>query len=57
MDENILETCIIKSANYKQLNNVIIPTNFEVLWRLPDGDFSYANFNITEVEYNKPEKF
>ncbi len=57
MDENIVETWIIKATNYKQLNNVIIPTNFEVLWRLPEGDFSYANFNITEVEYNKPEKF
>ena len=57
MDEDILETWIIKATNYKQLNNVIIPTNFEVLWRLQDGDFSYAKFNITEVEYNKPEKF
>lgn len=57
MEEDIFATWIIKAANYKQLNNVIIPTNFEVLWRLEEGDFSYANFNIKEVEYNKPEKF
>lgn len=57
MDENILETWIIKASNYKPLNNVMIPINFEVLWRLEQGDFSYAKFNITEVEYNKPEKF
>lgn len=55
-DEN-LETWVIKSTNYKKLNNVLIPTAFDVLWRLKNGDFSYAKFEITEVEYNKPEKF
>ena len=57
MDEKNLETWIIKAANYKEINNVFIPTAFDVLWRLDNGDFSYANFNITEVEYDKPEKF
>ncbi len=57
MDEKHLETWIIKCADYKEMNNVIVPISFEVLWRLEKGDFSYAKFNITEVEYNKPEKF
>lgn len=57
MDEKNLETWIIKATNYKELNNVFIPTAFDVLWRLEKGDFSYAKFKITEVEYNKPEKF
>ncbi len=57
MDENIVETWIIKATNYKPLNKVMIPANFEVLWRLLEGDFSYAKFNITEVEYDRPEKF
>ncbi len=57
MGENNLETWIIKAANYKELNNVIIPTVFDVLWRLDKGDFSYAKFNITEIEYDNPEKF
>ena len=57
MGENNLETWIIKPTNYKDLNNVIIPTSFEVLWGLEKGDFSYAKFNITEVEYEIPEKF
>jgi hypothetical protein len=55
--EENLETWIIKATDYKELNNVIIPTVFDVLWRLDKGDFSYAKFNITEVEYDKPEKF
>lgn len=57
MDEKNLETWVIKSSDYKEFKSVIIPTTFEVLWRLEKGDFSYAKFNITEAEYNKPEKF
>ncbi|MEO8583264.1 MAG: DUF6544 family protein [Flavitalea sp.] len=57
MGENNLETWVIKATNYKELNNVFIPTAFDVLWRLDKGDFSYAKFNVTEVEYDKPEKF
>jgi hypothetical protein len=57
MDEKKLETWVIKATNYKEFDTVFIPTVFDVLWRLEKGDFSYAKFNITEVEYNKPEKF
>lgn len=57
MGEDNLETWVIKATNYKEMNNVLIPTAFDVLWRLDQGDFSYAKFNITEVEYDKPEKF
>lgn len=57
MDEKNLETWVIKAKNYKEMNNVFIPATFEVLWRLNKGDFSYAKFNITEVVYNKPERF
>lgn len=55
-DEN-LETWVIKASKYTELNNVRVPTEFNVLWRLEKGDFSYANFVITEVEYDVAEKF
>ncbi len=57
MDEQNRETWVIKATNYKKLNDIWIPTFFDVLWRLDKVDFSYAKFNITEVEYNKPKKF
>jgi hypothetical protein len=57
MDENHLEKWVIKVADYKEWNGVVIPTQFEVLWRLEKGDYSYAKFNITEIEYDKPMKF
>jgi len=57
MDVKNQETWVIKPTNYKELNNVWIPTAFDVNWRLEKGDFSYAKFMITDVEYNKAEKF
>lgn len=57
MDEKRLETWIIKPGDYKEKNGIIIPLQAEVFWRLKEGDFSYAKFNVTEIEYNKPENF
>lgn len=57
MDEKTLATWIIKISEYKELNNIVVPTSFDVLWRLETGDFSYARFKITDIEYNIPELF
>jgi len=57
MDKTKLETWVIKFDEYKEINNVMVPLKFEVLWRLEKGDFSYAKFNITKIEYNKAEIF
>ena len=57
MDDKNLGTWIIKVADYKEMNSVVVPAWFEVLWRLEKGDFSYAKFNIKKIEYNKPEIF
>ncbi len=57
MDEKRLETWIIKPGKYESKNGVIIPVEAEVFWRLKEGDFSYAKFNVKEIEYNRPEIF
>lgn len=57
MGERGLETWVIKISRYREMNNVRIPTLFEAIWRLEKGDFSYAKFKITEVLYNRPERF
>ena len=57
MDEKNLATWIIQASNYKAMNTVIIPTTFDVIWRLENEDFSYAKFNITEVSYDIPKIF
>ncbi|MEP6950265.1 MAG: DUF6544 family protein [Ginsengibacter sp.] len=57
MDEKNLETWICKLDKYEERNKIIIPTEAEVLWRLKEGDFSYAKFKVQKIEYDKPAKF
>ena len=57
MDEKHLEKWLIKIAGYKSINGVTVPTEFEVLWRLQKGDFSYAKFDIKTIEYDNPKIF
>jgi hypothetical protein len=56
MDKTKLETWVIKSTDYTEMNNVFVPLTFEVLWRLEKGDFPYARFNVKKIEYDKPEQ-
>lgn len=39
---------------YKEFNGIKIPNKGEVLWRLKTGDFTWLQYEITEIEYNKP---
>lgn len=50
----ILESYSVHLRGYKQLNGIRIPTKGEAVWNLKTGDFSVYQFEITEVEYNKP---
>jgi len=51
------ETWVINLSNYKEINDVLIPTDFEVLWRLKEADFSYAKFTLQQLEYDLPDSF
>ena len=57
MDETRVETWIGKPASYKEMNGVRIPTDVEVLWRLAEGDLSYARFHVLQIEYDIPFEF
>lgn len=55
-DEN-RQNWLIKLADYQELNGVIVPMKAEAIWKLETGEFSYARFNVTKIEYDKPLKF
>lgn len=57
MTKTELETWIVKLANYKKMNGIRIPTQAEVMWRLPKGDYPYARFNVKQLEYEVIAKF
>lgn len=55
MDKDHKEIWIGKMNDYKNMHGILIPTSIEAIWRLDKGDFSYAKFDITKLEYKKPE--
>jgi len=57
MGEDNLETWIGRVSEYQEINGMIIPMKIEAIWRLETGDFSYARFNVTKIEYGVTEKF
>ncbi|MGN6346992.1 MAG: DUF6920 family protein [Candidatus Nitrosocosmicus sp.] len=41
-------------TNYTKVNDMMIPKEIEAAWNLSSGEFSYAKFKITGIEYNDP---
>jgi hypothetical protein len=52
-----LEKWVVKCDDYQQRAGMLIPSMAEVLWRLKAGDFSYAQFRLQNIEYDKPKRF
>ncbi len=53
MGDGQLESWIGKLSNYQLLNNILIPTSLEAIWNLKSGEFPYAKFNLTAIDYAK----
>ncbi|WP_243450400.1 DUF6544 family protein [Desulfosporosinus sp. Sb-LF] len=57
MDNNgkySLETWSVSMRDYKVFEGIKIPTKGELTWKLQSGDFTWFNWEITDIEYNKP---
>ncbi len=39
-------------SKYKDFNGRKIPAYGEAIWHTPEGEFAYARFDLTEIEYN-----
>ncbi len=57
MGNRKLETWVGKLSNYKMRNNILIPTTIQATWKLKQQDFTYAVFNLIEIDYDQPKKF
>lgn len=52
-----LETWSIPVRDYKEFEGIRVPTKGDVTWKLDDGDFNWYNFEVIEIEYNKPAPY
>lgn len=50
----VMETWSTPMKDYKEFDGIRIPTKGEIIWKLKTGDFNWFQFEITEIEYNKP---
>ena len=57
MNEKSLETWIGKVSDYGVKNGMMIPFSIEAIYKLKEGDYSYAKFKVMKIEYNVPERF
>ena len=40
--------------DYTKVNDMMMPKEIEAAWNLGSGEFSYAKFKVTYIEYNNP---
>ncbi len=52
-----LETWIGRMSSYKRHEGILIPNTLKATWLLDGKEFTYAVFYLTEIEYDKPEKY
>ncbi len=57
MGDKVRETWIGKTSAYQEINGVQVPTMIEAIYQLTEGDYSYARFHITEIDYGIPHLF
>jgi hypothetical protein len=51
MGEKSLETWIGRISDYEEINGMKIPMRIEALWKLHDGEHSYAQFNVRDIHH------
>jgi len=44
-------------SDYRDFDGLLVPSFVGVMWLLPDGEFSYARFRVTALEYNVAARF
>ncbi|WP_394776150.1 DUF6544 family protein [Flavobacterium sp.] len=52
MTDKKREPWLCRMANYKEINQVKIPASPEAIWKLKEGNYSYAKFEVIEITYN-----
>ncbi|MEP7375741.1 MAG: DUF6544 family protein [Chitinophagaceae bacterium] len=52
-----LEKWLVETIACKDFNGIRIPYKSKVTWKLKEGDFNWANMELTSLEFNKPQAY
>lgn len=53
-EEAKLEKWYVPMRAWKTFDGITIPGAGDVVWRLPEGDYNYFQWEITDIEYDRP---
>ena len=51
------ETWKVEMLGFKEFSGYEIPNKCRITWKLPEGDFTWLELEIVEVDYNKAELY
>jgi hypothetical protein len=51
-DDYTLETWVVSASDYATFDGIRVPVDWEVTWKLKEGDYTWYKFQITELEYD-----
>jgi hypothetical protein len=52
-----LETWVVPVDEYSSFEGVRVPSKGRTIWKLKSGDFNWFNWEITNINYNRPGMF
>lgn len=53
-DHSSLETWQVDMISYKSFHGIRIPNRCKVTWKLANGDFTWMELEVTDIDYNNP---
>ena len=56
-DEYSLQTWSTPITEYREINDMMLPSKGEGVWHLSSGDFRYIRVEIIDIEYNNPSEY
>lgn len=55
--EDTKKSWVGEVSNYKEVEGMMIPANIKAGWMLNDEKYNYADFYVTEFDFDNPNKF
>ena len=52
-----LESFEGRCSNYEKIRGLVIPKEVEAVWHLKSGDYSYAKFVVSDIEWDLPSPY